>query len=427
MKGNHTAAEHLIPVLPRRQARFLARQPILDAQQKIIAYELLFRSGWDNVYRGEDDDSTRQMLDNILVVGAQGLSSNTLAFVNCTRESLVGHLVTLLPPAHTVLEILETVEPDEEVIAACRKLKKIGYRLALDDFFSREGMRPLIEMADYVKVDFRASDIAARKNIRFHLRGSPAALLAEKIEEQTEFTTALDEGYQYFQGYFFSRPTILARHEIPPHQLNTTGLLAAISKELLDPKEIERIVMADPPFCFRLLRLVNSPFYGMRNQVNSVQRALMIVGENEFRKLATVAIAGSLGEKRPHALISLSLQRARFCELLAPYLDEDPFEQYLMGLLSLLDAILQTPMSSIVELLPLRPPVRGALLGESNATGMALTLVKSYETGAQDSDSYTLSEELQNLGPEVLNKMSIEATRWAEDALQSPPDRAISR
>jgi c-di-GMP-related signal transduction protein len=315
-----------VAIAPRRQARFLARQPILDVKQNIVAYELLFRSGWDNVYRGEDEDSTRQMLDNILVVGAQGLSSNTLAFVNCTRESLVGHLVTLLPPDHTVLEILETIEPDEELIAACRKLKKMGYRLALDDFFARDGMGPLIEMADYVKVDFRASDKAARKKIRSQLRGCRAALLAEKIEDQAEFTTAVEEGYRYFQGYFFSRPTILARHEIPQRQLNTTSLLAAISKETLDPQEIERIVMADPTFCFRLLRLVNSPLYGIRRPRR--QRATgrwSIIGENEFRKLATVAIAGSLVERqRPHALILLSLQRARFCELLAPHVEPRP-------------------------------------------------------------------------------------------------------
>lgn len=404
---------------PHRQTRFLARQPILDAGQNIVAYELLFRSGWDNIYSGEGDDSTRQMLDNILVVGAQGLSSNTLAFVNCTRESLVGQLVTVLPPAHTVLEILETVEPDEEVTSACRKLKKMGYRFALDDYFAREGMRPLIELADYVKIDFRASDEEARKGIRLQIDGSRAALLAEKIEDQSEFETALAEGFQYFQGYFFSRPTILARHEVPLNRLNTVRLLAAISKETLDPKEIERLVMADPPFCFRLLRMVNSPMYGIRNHIDSVQRALIIVGELEFRKLATVAIAGTIGGKRPHALVSLSLQRARFSELLAPHLNEDPFEQYLMGLLSLLDAILQHPMQSIVDLLPLRPPVRAALLGDENATGLGLRIVKSYETGAIDSSLESIKR--LNLCPELLNTLCIDASRWAEAALNASP------
>ncbi|AXC10655.1 putative signal transduction protein [Acidisarcina polymorpha] len=401
---------------PHRLTRFLARQPILDVHQKIVAYELLFRSGWDNVYAGEDDDSTRQILDNILVVGAQGLSSNTLAFVNCTRAALVGHLVTLLPPAYTVLEVLESIEPDQQVITSCRELKKMGYRLALDDFSDRPNMAPLVELADYIKVDFRASGEKARRAIRSNIRHCHAALLAEKIEQQAEFAVAVDEGYDLFQGYFFSRPVILAREEVPLNRINAAGLLAAVAKPVLDQKEIERLVMADAPLCFRLLRLANSPLYGVRDRVDSVRRALITVGEDEFRKLVTVAVAGALSKDRPHALICLSLQRARFCELLAFHLKEDPFEQYLMGLLSLLDAILQAPMTSIVDLLPLRPAARSALLGESNSTGRALCFVKGYETGDLCSAN---SAELIALGPTVLNDICAQAGDWAETALRS--------
>src|SRR5271163_2126003 len=398
-----------------RRARFLARQPILNVRQEVVAYELLFRTGWENAFSGDADDSTRQMLDNILVVGAQWLSSNTLVFVNCTREALVRHLVTLLPPPHTVLEVLETVTPDAEVIAACRKLKDMGYRLALDDFLSRDGMGPLIEMADYIKVDFRASGKEARRKIRSQLGGSQAALVAEKIEERGEFAIAVDEGHKYFQGYFFSRPTILSREEVPLNHMSSLRLLAALARSPLDHREIERLVLADAPICFRLMRLVNSPIYGMRDQIDSVRRALIVVGETEFRKLATVALAGSLGHQQPHALISLSLQRARFCELLAPHLDQDPIEQYLMGLLSLLDAILQAPMSEIVDLLPLRPSVRSALLGEYNPTAVPLCIAKSFETG--DWASSLASSDLLSLGSELLNSICIDATGWAEAAL----------
>src|SRR5271155_4545243 len=255
-----------------RRTRFLARQPILNVHQEVVAYELLFRTGWDNAFSGDADDSTRQMLDNILVVGAQWLSSNTLVFVNCTREALVGHLVTLLPAQHTVIEVVETIAPDREVIAACRALKDMGYRLALDDFFSRDGMGPLIELADYIKVDFRATDRQSRRSIRSQLRGSRAALLAEKIEEREEFATAVDEGYDYFQGYFFSRPTILSREEVPLNHLSSLGLLAALARSPLDHREIERLVLADAPICFRLMRLVDSPIYGMREQIDNVRR-----------------------------------------------------------------------------------------------------------------------------------------------------------
>ncbi len=399
----------------------MARQPILDASQKVVAYELLFRSGWDNAFSGDSDDSTRQIVDQILVVGAQWLSFNTLAFVNCTRQALVGGLLTLLPCRYTVLEILETVKPDNEIISACRDLKDRGYRLALDDFFSREGMGPLIEMADYIKVDFRASDQEARKKIRAQIGNSTAALLGEKIEHREEFKVAIGEGYQYFQGYFFSRPVIFAREEVPLSQLNSMGLLAAISKSSLDPGEIERLVLADAPFCFRLMSLVNSPVYGMRGHIDSVRRALLVIGENEFRKLATVAMAGSFGKGQPHALLALSLQRARFCELLAPHLNQDPVEQYLIGLLSLLDAILQTPLAAIVKLLPLRAAVRSALLGERNTAAVPLSIAKSYETG--DWECSAASEALLHLGSELLNSICIDATCWADRTLSVIPSQ----
>jgi EAL and modified HD-GYP domain-containing signal transduction protein len=393
----------------------MARQPILDVSQKVVAYELLFRSGWDNTFSGDSDGSTRQIVDNILVVGAQCLSLNTLAFVNCTREALVGELLTLLPSRYIVLEILETIKPDHEVISACRSLKDRGYRLALDDFLPQEEMGPLIEMADYIKVDFRASDREARKKIRGQIQGSSAALLAEKIEHLDEFNVAIDEGYQYFQGYFFSRPIVFTRHEVPRSHLNSVRLLAAISKPTLDPAEIERVVLSDAPFCFRLMSLVNSPAYGMRGHIGSVRRALSVIGEIEFRKLATVTMAASFGKRQPHALLALSLQRARFCELLAPHLNQDPVEQYLIGLLSLLDVILQTPTSAIVKLLPLRPTVRSALLGEHNEAAVPLSIAKSYETG--DWHRSAVSGELLSLGPEVLNSICFDATRWADRTL----------
>ncbi len=400
-----------------RQTRFLARQPILDARQNVIAYELLFRSGLENVFRGDHDDSTRQILDNILVVGAEGLSSNTLAFVNCTRESLVERLVTLLPPRHAVLEILETVEPDEEVVSACRALRAMGYRLALDDFFVRDGMEPLIELAEFIKVDFRASDVRARRKIRSLLKGYRAKLVAEKIEDEAEFGTALAEGFDYFQGYFFCHPTMVTREEVRPSYLNYLRLLLALSRSLLDQDEIVSIVSSDAPFCFRLLRLANSPIYGMPGRIDGIRRALIIVGEHEFRKLATVTMAGSLGQRRPHALLSLSLQRARFCELLAPYLCQDPTEQYLLGLLSLVDAILQTPMEAIVDLLPLRDEIRSALLGDGNPVGISLSLHRCYETG--DWNALPEAGEALKESPELLDTVYLESSRWAEGALHA--------
>lgn len=145
-------------------SRFLARQPILNARSEVVAYELLFRAGWENCFQGESNAATLQTMDQLLYMGIESLTNNQLAFVNCTREALVGRLVTVLPSQTTVLEILETVEPDAEVMEACRELRKMGYQIALDDFVPRPEMHPLIEMASYVKVDFRLSDARERRD-----------------------------------------------------------------------------------------------------------------------------------------------------------------------------------------------------------------------------------------------------------------------
>jgi EAL and modified HD-GYP domain-containing signal transduction protein len=160
--------------------RFLARQPILDTRRAVIGYELLFRSGWENCFRGERDEATRRTLDNYVYLDIESLTNDGLAFVNCTREAILGRWVTLLPPKNTVLEILETVSPDAELVKACIDLRKMGYRIALDDFVARPEMEPLVEIASYIKVDFRLSDAQARKEIRLMTRASRAALLAKK-------------------------------------------------------------------------------------------------------------------------------------------------------------------------------------------------------------------------------------------------------
>jgi EAL and modified HD-GYP domain-containing signal transduction protein len=196
--------------------RFLARQPILDARGNTLGYELLFREGWENTFSGEPNHATRQILDHCAFIGLSSLTQKGLAFVNCTREALVDGLVTLLPAKSTVLEILETVEPDAELVDACRTLRGMGYALALDDFVPQQKMESLVELASYVKVDYQASNAAQRRLVDSMVRGSGATLLAEKIESQQDFNQALAEGYEYFQGYFFCRPRIVASTAFRP-------------------------------------------------------------------------------------------------------------------------------------------------------------------------------------------------------------------
>ena len=398
--------------------KFVARQPILNLHRTVIGYELLFRSGWENAFRGDSSDATRQMLDNCLWMDIDSLTSHTLAFINCTREALVGKLVTLLPPATTVLEILETVEPERDLIDACVALKAMGYRLALDDFLPRPEMQPLIDIATYIKVDFRLSDAAQRKQIHHLARGSGAILLAEKVEDQQEFDIAVSEGYQCFQGYFFCRPKIVADREIPPNRMNYLRLLVELTRNPLNLDELTRIARFEPSLGYRLLRLANSPMMASRSEVTSFLGAFMLVGEDRFRKLVSVAASGILGnDQPPAALISLSLERARFCELLASLIGENPTEQFMLGMLSLVDAVLRIPMETIVRSLPLRPNAKAALLGETNSASLPLCLIRSFEGGVWGRCS--LAAQCLSVSEETLAGLYVESVRWANEVFAS--------
>lgn len=198
-----------------RYHRFLALQPIFNRRGKIFGYEALSRSGWDNRFTGDSDAATKMMIRDWMVHGLDELTGGCRTFLNCTREALVGGLLTLLRPS-TVLELLETVEPDKEVLAACRQMKALGYQIALDDFRHCEKMEDLVALADYIKVDFRLSCNEERREIIRRLKTSTATLVAEKIETNEEFEMALTEGFRLFQGYYLGRPTVFSKHKVFP-------------------------------------------------------------------------------------------------------------------------------------------------------------------------------------------------------------------
>jgi c-di-GMP-related signal transduction protein len=360
---------------------YVGRQPILDQSQQVFGYELLFRSGMDNSFTADPEQATRQMIDNVLLFGLDALTPSAKAFINCTRAALVDRLVTSLPVDVTVLEVLETITVDDAVVEACTDLKKMGYRIALDDFLPGRGADRLIELADYIKLDFRACSPAELRAVQKSLKGHKAQLIAEKVETEEEFKVAKGEGYGFFQGYFFARPTILRQREIPPSHMLYVQLLSAISQSPWDQREVERLVMAEASLCYRVLRLVNSPTLAIRGQVTSIRQALLMIGEDEFRKLVCVASATSFGKrfKMSSELILLALHRARFCELIAPVAHQLQGEQYLIGLLSAFDAILQIPTAQILELLPLRPDAAGVLLGHDSPVALPFRLLQCYE------------------------------------------------
>jgi len=368
MATQHATAEE-VKVAASENAggqRYVARQPIMDRRNRVHGYELLFRAGPEAVFRGNGDLATRTMLDNTVMFGLERLSGGLPAFVNCTRESLTEDLVSVLPSSMTVLEILEDLEPSPNLIEACRNLKAAGFRLALDDFTWRAGIEPLVALADYIKVDFRQTNVAARARLLERLSGFTVALVAEKVETESEYKRACDEGFALFQGYYFCRPVLLKSGKVPANQSLHIQILKMLRDDSLELRKLTSLVKQDTSLTYRLLRLVNSPMCAVRQEVRSIRSALLAVGEDTFRKLATLAITSELSQGQPEELLRLAFVRGRFCELTAELCGRDSTEQYLLGMLSLLEAMLRTPMVELIPQLPLRAEIHDALLRKTN-------------------------------------------------------------
>jgi c-di-GMP-related signal transduction protein len=399
------------------ELRYVARQPILDVFGRVFGYELLFRAGPEAAFSGNLDTATRTMLDNSVIFGYEKLTTGLPAFVNCTAQTLTEDQVLVLPPKLTILEILEDVEPTPSVIEACANLKRRGFRLALDDFVWKADLEPLIELADYIKVDFTLLDAEERMSLRKQLSGAAAALVAEKVETQEEYQQACAEGFKLFQGYYFCRPILLTNRKLPANHASYMEILRLLQSDTLDMRKLGQLVKRDASLTYRLLRLVNSPMYAIRYEVRSIDSALVMVGEMTFRRVATLAIVSELNGSQPIEILRMALARGRFCELAAEFCGLNSEEQYLLGLFSLIPAMMRVPMSELVPVLPLREKIREVLQGSAGPESSLLHWMECYERGDWMNCDEIAS--FYDMNEEVLLRCRMEAIVWAEAALRS--------
>lgn len=362
--------------------RFVARQPILTADEKVFGYELLFRDGVENCFVATNIDlASRHTLDSSLLMGFDVLCDGHFAFVNCTRSVLVKDYVTLLPPCQTVVEVLETVAPDEEVRNACLRLKEAGYRIALDDFVANDPRESLCPIADLIKVDLTLTCAEERAAMVKRFGSSNCRLLAEKVETRKQFLEARELGFSYFQGYFFRRPEVLQSREIPGNQINYLRLLQAVARPELNAREIESILKSEASLCYRLLRYLNSPIFGLASEIHSVRHALSMLGEREVRRWVRLATTLAASQNKASEILLAALVRARFCELLSPRINPGEADLFLMGLLSLLDAILEIPIAEILERVPVDHETKEALTGGASRLRPLYDLMVAWELG----------------------------------------------
>ncbi|RLA92058.1 MAG: diguanylate phosphodiesterase, partial [Deltaproteobacteria bacterium] len=275
---------------------FVARQPIFDHQQKVYGYELLYRSrNNDNYDETNGDRASLKVIENFLfITGIEKLTGGKRAFINFTKNLLLEGIAFKLPPKFLVIEILEDVDPNEEIITVCHELKRSGYLLALDDFVLKEnGSNPLLNLIDILKVDIQLSSEDEVEATTQKAKEKRIKLLAEKTETLSEFEKAKKLGYNYFQGYFFSKPKIIARKDIPASKIAQLELLQEINRPELDLEKLEKIVKKDTSLTFKLLKYINSAFFGLYQPVTSIKKALIMVGESELRKWGSLIILTS--------------------------------------------------------------------------------------------------------------------------------------
>jgi EAL and modified HD-GYP domain-containing signal transduction protein len=398
--------------------KFIARQPVFDLHRVVYGYELLFRSSLSNFFPGlQLDLACASTADNLFLFGIERLTRGRRAFINCSREFLVREYAALLPKDRVVIEILEDTEPDEEVLAACRRLKQAGFTIALDDFVDAAGWGSLVDLADCIKVDFLAASPElqsrfcreyARRNIR---------MLAEKVETYEDFGRARGYGYTLFQGYFFSRPEILTRHDVPAYKLNYLRVLQAANRHELDPGEIAQLIKGEASLSYRLLRYLNSPAFFLVAEVRSIPHALMMLGERGIRRWVSLVAIACMGEDKPQELLLLPLVRARFCELLAPLAGQEAAasDLFLMGLLSAIDAILDMKMEDVLEEIPIRSEIREALLGNQNAFRNIFDVALHYELAAWE--EFEKAAAHLSILPESVSDLYVRSMEWASAVL----------
>jgi len=365
---------------------FIGRQPIFNASLEIEAYELLFRNA--DVAAAEfmdGDQASSQVINNTLLdLGLDQIVGKRTAFINMTRNLLLGNMPSMFPKDRVVLEVLEDIVIDDEMLKAITRLSKQGYRLALDDFLWREDLAALVPLVEIIKIDIRAMD---RETLRDHarrLRGQSLTLLAEKVETAEEFALCRALGFELFQGYFLSRPDVVSGRRPPSNRHAVMELLQKAHDPEVTAAELERIISNNASLSYQTLRMVNSAAMGQRNPIESVHRAILLLGSSVIRNWISVLALARI-EDKPSELLVTTIVRARMCEALAGMTDPKLKQSYFtVGLFSTMDELMQTPMQDVVAQLPMSAEVNGALLSQEGSMGQALARAISMEHASME-------------------------------------------
>ncbi|MFC5549256.1 EAL and HDOD domain-containing protein [Massilia aerilata] len=401
---------------------FLARQPILGRDQKLVAFELLFRAAPEHEDAQLTDyaAATATVISHASQLGMEQVVGGQLAFVNVDEVVLMSDFVRFLPPNQVILEILETVLPTDAVLARVRELKELGFKFALDDVIGHsEQVSKLLDLVDVIKIDLKGVTVDELTRLATSLRGARQKLLAEKVETVEEFRLCLELGFEYFQGYYFARPAILSGKKISPSELVVLRLLELIGSNA-DSAAIEAAVKRDALLSLNLLRLVNSRAAGPDRHIESVSQALVQLGRSQLQRWLQILLYstpdGRVELNSP--LLQMATTRGRLLELMSQALrpgDTASAEAaFTIGMMSLMDALLAIPMAAILDRVDVSQDVRAALLDRAGDYGAMLSVAEELE-GKQGGRS--LARALAKLGLSVkqIREIELEAFNWVRE------------
>ncbi len=394
----------------------VARQPIFDQQMQVYAYELLFRpvgGDCDSASVEDGDRATSNVIINTFVnLGLDRIVGNHLAFINLTRLFLSNPDLIMLPPEQLVLEVLEDVEPSERLIEGLRSIRDRGYRLALDDFVYHERFEPMIDLADIIKIDVLGMEPEAIERLVQKVRRPGMKLLAEKVETFEEYEFLKSLGFDYYQGYFFSRPTLVQGRTLSANQVAVLELVAKVNDPQVEIDDLADIIRSDVSLSHKMLKFINSPVSGLRTEVDSVQQAVVLLGLATIKNWVTI-LALANNSNKPSELNVTALIRARTCELLARAAElPRPERFFTVGLFSCLDAMMDHPLEELVKDLPLPEESKRALLDHSGEQGEALTCALMMEKGDFGRIGFG------DLDLPGLSDLYLEAIHWADETMR---------
>ncbi len=364
---------------------YVARQAILDRNKELYSYELLFRDGEQNCFPdiSPDEATSKILTDSHLDKGLEDITDGHLAFINFHQDTLLHRFPTSLDPKKVVIEVVETVSPTEDLVQACRNIKQLGYTLALDDHDFDPQWDVLLPYTDIIKIDVAECDEKVLLDNIAKYKDSKTRLVAERIETFEDFEKYKAMGFDYFQGYFFAKPEVIKQKKLPTSKLSLIELIGVSAEKEFDLTRVSQIIQRDVSLSYKLLRFINNPMLTKTNKISDLRHALNYMGQVEVKKFIALLALANLGDSKPFELLHLSLIRAKFCDLVAQsrLMNNNPPEGFLVGLFSLLDALLDQSMLTIVEKLPIGEKIKSALCGQQNELKCLLDLVQAYEQG----------------------------------------------